>query len=414
METTNTTTKMYRIPEANKNKFDEKINKLVRKANKLGVSPITIRCIGEEFTEPNKETGKVYKYFVIEVIGEKPALDNWVFLGSLDITKEGSIIRTVPGVTLPEEYRHITESRCDHCHKRINRVNHHIVQHNETKEIKVVGTNCLSDFIGGDVDRRLAYCEYILRLDGDCAEFEDMDYCGGGSREYTSLTGYLCWVAMSIRLGGWISRKSANEWNEAHIEPPHKVATADSALWAMYSKKTDKPRPNSTDIERAENAVVWVRNELAMAAKSDYEWNLVTLAKADYIPDKAFGLAASIVSAYYRAKGIEVNKKYTKTISEYVGKEREKIQLIVTIEKALELDSDYGVTCMYRMRDEKGNILVWFASKVNYFRPTDSSDGIYIDVGHKVTIKGTIKKLEEYRGTKQTVLTRCKVLELHK
>lgn len=404
------TTKIYRIPEVNKNKFDEKINKLVRKANKLGVTPIIVKCIEEEFTEPNKE-GKVYKYFVMKVTGEKPTISGWTFLGSLDITEAGSIIRTVPGVELPEEYRSITTSRCDHCHKKINRVNHHIVQNVETKEIKVVGTTCLGDFIGTDVSRRLSYCEYILRLDEDCAEFEDIgDFSTAMS--YTSLREYLCWVAMSIRLGGWISKKTAYEYNQVHIEPPHKISTADSALFTMYSKANDKPRPNDTDIDRAENAVSWVKKELSTVARSEYEHNLVTLVKVDYIPEKAYGLAASIIPVYYRAKGIEISKKYTKTISDYVGKEKDKIQLTATVEKALEFDSDYGVRCMYRMRDEKGNVLVWWASKTVYFKPTNNDDGVYIDVGHKILIKGTVKKLEEYRGTKQTVLTRCKVLDL--
>ena len=40
-------------------------------------------------------------------------------------------------------------------------------------------------------------------------------------------------------------------------------------------------------------------------------------------------------------------------------------------------------------------------------------DGAYKDyeIGHKYLIKGSIKAHEEYRGVKQTVITRCKVVD---
>ncbi len=51
------------------------------------------------------------------------------------------------------------------------------------------------------------------------------------------------------------------------------------------------------------------------------------------------------------------------------------------------------------MQDENGNVYVWFAS--GNFVP---------DLGSHYHIKGTVKKHDDYKGDKQTILTRCKNL----
>ena len=59
-----------------------------------------------------------------------------------------------------------------------------------------------------------------------------------------------------------------------------------------------------------------------------------------------------------------------------------------------------GVQNIFTFEDEKGNVLTWFTAT-----HTD------IKVGTKFILEGTIKKLDEYKGTKQTVMTRCKIRE---
>ena len=48
-------------------------------------------------------------------------------------------------------------------------------------------------------------------------------------------------------------------------------------------------------------------------------------------------------------------------------------------------------------------LLVWFAS---------STPDNVLDDGIEYIVKGTIKKHEEYKGLKQTVLTRCKLTQI--
>lgn len=93
-----------------------------------------------------------------------------------------------------------------------------------------------------------------------------------------------------------------------------------------------------------------------------------------------------------------------KAISQYVGEIGERLEVRATYlfsgwweQRSF---SGYGTETMYchNFKDADGNVLVW---------KTTSSLGL--DDETEVTIKGTVKAHSEYKGEKQTVLTRCKV-----
>jgi hypothetical protein len=84
--------------------------------------------------------------------------------------------------------------------------------------------------------------------------------------------------------------------------------------------------------------------------------------------------------------------------SEWVGEEKERREFTLTVLRVFELDSDWGVTSLHKMVDADGNIFVWYASNE------------CLEQGKTFKLRGTVKRHDEYRGTKQTVLTRCVVL----
>jgi len=99
--------------------------------------------------------------------------------------------------------------------------------------------------------------------------------------------------------------------------------------------------------------------------------------------------------------------------SEYigeVGKRLKGLKLTITFETEFCYHKgswDERVSFFYTMVDEQGNIFTWKAS---------SPIGIVIDdkwnhlgKGDTVVLDGTVKEHKEYKGDKQTVLTRCKV-----
>lgn len=91
----------------------------------------------------------------------------------------------------------------------------------------------------------------------------------------------------------------------------------------------------------------------------------------------------------------EAASEYVGTVGEVYDNEVEVVSTFVSHA------GYYGPTTIIGMKDADGNKLVWFSSGM-----------ASVERGEKIRIKGRVKKHEEYRGVKQTTLTRCKVFDL--
>ena len=95
-----------------------------------------------------------------------------------------------------------------------------------------------------------------------------------------------------------------------------------------------------------------------------------------------------------------------KSISQHIGSIGDKIEFDAVLEKSawFEIPSfrGFGTDTMhiYTFRNESGDAIIW-----------KTSNGLGIENGEKVHVKGTNKEHSEYDNEKQTVLTRCKVTQ---
>lgn len=83
--------------------------------------------------------------------------------------------------------------------------------------------------------------------------------------------------------------------------------------------------------------------------------------------------------------------------SEYVGEIKERIEFEAEVTGVYGTEGHYGHTDIVKFKDGDRNMFTWFASGY-----TD------LERGDRITIKGTVKKHDDFKGVKQTVLTRCK------
>lgn len=87
---------------------------------------------------------------------------------------------------------------------------------------------------------------------------------------------------------------------------------------------------------------------------------------------------------------------------EYVGNVGGKIEAAVTLARQVTYETHFtyrGETnYIYIFTDDNGNTIVW---KTSAWQD--------IDEGQRYAIRGTVKEHNEYKGTKQTILTRCKI-----
>ena len=85
--------------------------------------------------------------------------------------------------------------------------------------------------------------------------------------------------------------------------------------------------------------------------------------------------------------------------TEWYGSIKDKVSLKAKLIRRGNYDTMYGTTYVYTFEDAQGHQLVW-----------KTGTWLEQDKGDEVTLNGTIKAHGEYKGIKQTELTRCKVI----
>ena len=98
----------------------------------------------------------------------------------------------------------------------------------------------------------------------------------------------------------------------------------------------------------------------------------------------------------------QAERKVTDAASEWIGEVKVRMEIEVKVLFIKEHEGYYGPVDIIKMQDMEGNGLTWFCTGISSLKR-----------GDHVKIKATVKKHEEYQGAKQTVLTRCTVLETY-
>ena len=103
----------------------------------------------------------------------------------------------------------------------------------------------------------------------------------------------------------------------------------------------------------------------------------------------------------------------------YFGEIGKRYELNLTLKREYSFVSHYGYreqeNYIYTMEDENGNVFVWKTTSVIGMDDVDKKGNWTFNGVHKndsFKCKATVKDHSEYKGTKQTVLTRVKVLSI--
>ena len=419
---------IYSIPKDNLKLVEEKVAKINGKAEKLQSAGLRIEIL-EEFLE--KYDGEAMIEMVkIQVIGAAPKLAGWTFIAKLDhFSLPGNvIIKAVPGATIPQEaldaihldsrqkdaaLHEINNLRssperiktlslrleekpyCDHCHTYRRRNDTFIVQH-ESGAYKQVGRTCLKDFLGHSPEGLL---RYLSQLNMFFTELEDHNsgwykFRGWRNAYVYELKEALEISAAFIRTYGFVSKQKATMDNPS-------TASLVSGCFGYYTNATDKPDVKDCDIQEAQEATDWV-SRVEDKGDNDYIFNLKRIVKAGHFSGSMFGLVASIIAAYRRANPkVKIEK-----LNEWVGNPKDKIETTVKIVGSYASFGWMGTTVtIYKMLDDQNRSLTWFSS---------ATKGISMEEGKVYKIKGRIKAHEEYKGWKQTILTRVTVIQEEK
>ena len=406
----------FDIPRGNIPALERKLKSLAKRASKLELGELLKWTLAESF-QVEKTSASGRKYFVtytpvtLTVAGDIVLPGGWHLVGVLDHTSADTpIIRSVPGEELPVEYR-AAGPDCDHCKGKRRRNTTIVIRSEETRaecgmdEYKQVGSTCIADYLGHksalDIATSYQYIgDFISGLSDEDGEFRRV------TPSAWELADCLAFVAACVRLDGWAPRSNSDNptanqawsWFIRNFRPI--VTKRDGTIYP--------PEVTDKDIELAAKALKWLDVQNPAKAKSDYIYNIQTIAKAETVTPKTIGMAASIIGTYKR--DVERQLRYAAErkakaaangghVSKWIGKDKERLRKLgITVLGTYETEGDYGLSTRVVFQDGLGNDFVWFAS-----------GSVELEQGASYIVDATVKRHNEFKGNKQTQVNRVRV-----
>lgn len=378
---------LFEIPALAMGVLQSKLDKLRKKAAKFGSGDIKLIRVGRRTETDGTQV------VIVAIEGNPVKHDGYTFLArldhNLDPTGESNIVYSMPGESLTEDQR-LAGADCDHCGWRRNRKDTFILRKDDDQSFIQVGRTCLKDFFGHDPAEVVRRAQYITKV------IDAVTNAGQGGEAYMTnrrsvdLQTFLSYVVSCVEENGWTSGKDA--WNDEA-----RVSTRDQACNSMFRwpYPLSEDRPTKEQIDTAAKVLEFIIT--LDPQKSDFNFNMSQMVKLEVIDYKATGIAAAMVFCYNRHVEQEVAKaaapKSDLDGSEYVGNEKERLDLDVKILSSKLHDGHFGTYYITRMLDGDGNLHISFGA---YHEEVDA----------QVKIRGTVKRHQEFQGVKQTVLNR--------
>jgi len=407
-------TKDFEIPAENLEGLRGRLVEVNKKAAKLGVPNVTM-TVGDRIVKktPTHSRGTLEEvFFNVTISGETPKFDGWAFTASLEMTDEGSLIRTMPGMECPPEHRE-RGNVCDHCGTKRRRANTYVVIHDDGRSMNV-GKNCLKDFMGSHRLNPALFARYFTFL-LDC--FDSPEGFGGfrhGEPSYDIATVLELTGAM-IASYGWVSGgmikdgkhegpSTASEVRTYLNHTPDRSSQSEDQMVAKVKAELEATR--ELRIADAQAAVGWITGEEHATPATDYIHTVRVLANRGWAGNKDFGFVCSILSTWRNAMNRKADREREAAAngkaaaeSQHVGTIKERREFTLKVNRVMALAGGFGVTYLHLMEDADGNRFKWFGTTTSL----DESEDF-------VTVKATVKNHGEYKGIKETILNRVVAL----
>lgn len=375
----------YTILASDLSYLSKKVKHISKKCAANGI-PFTF-IAGEPYKKVVSIKRTSYVFMVVDVEVECFFKHNgWSVLGC--VTRTNGITQCYfDDPSLLRQYKD-TDFNCDHCHKRVRRNSVVVLEHEDGRRV-VVGTSCVKEFTcgldGELVLEKAKFSDYLYSLLFDSDKFDP-------DKEYSiSSWGLACLDILPILSCAFYYCRTYGYYGKDC--PYDKVPTK---FLVHHNWRDNKFEPE--DENNAHDALQWIKDMSEDEyLKNTYLFNIRQIVDAEYCTADHIGLISSIPVAYNKSKISRIEKKNKKE-STFVGELGDKITVSVVMKNSIPYDSIYGGGYIHLFIDAEGNTFKWSTQKC--LRD--------VAVGDPLEISGIIKDHDEYRGEKQTVLTRCR------
>jgi hypothetical protein len=375
----------------------EKVAHLNRRAARLGCEKIAL-TVGEgvhkelSFAGPHGYPVSVFAMvYDCTVAGSVPVVDGgWEVMARLNVDQQGvqTFDLVAPGVdvtALPADVM------CQHCNKVRSRRCIYFLKGADGQVIRV-GSTCLESFLGCQSPAAYAWnaeAAWIhMMVEGDDSYGEDGWLSGGTRVEMFPTDTVIGYAVRACADDGYISRSRAGDYDRATVD-----RVSDMLMLGQVVELTG--------VEVA--IVAKVREAVAAMGESEYAFNVKSVIAAEYVTRRNLGIAASAVSVLERHQREQRAAAITR-VNEHVGQAGERIELDVILEGHKVTFSDWGESCLYRLRSTEGHSLVWWCSggrKESFEEAAEAGS---------FKVKATVKRHGEFNGLAQTTVNRVSVV----
>lgn len=374
----------YTIHSVLLERFENKLKSFQRKFAKYGDGKLVYSVSEPYIYEFDADVDGSIEAFdgreVIDITVEgEYKINEYEFVAALQFDNESGR-NIVNGGNIPEEF--LTRCACDHCKTSRARIRTVILCNGD--EYIQVGNSCVKDYLGVNIERYATYLSFWRDLE-DMEEDSKMMIVS--ARPAYLVEDVLLETAWRVAKSGYVSKEKAWEWE---------VDATSSAVWnALHSHLNHE---YTEEHRAAVKAVITFVN--AQEEDFGYISNLKSLINNKYVTNKNFGLLVSSFG-YYAAEMRKVAREKADQVtanSQWVQKVGDKLKFVARPVLIYSMETQWGYSYLYRFV-QNGNELIW-------------KTGTWLDTDIEYEVSGTIKAHNEYRGKKQTELTRCRVKEM--
>lgn len=361
-------------------RFENKLKSFQRKFDKYGDGSLVYTVSEPYIYEYNSEDEASIPAFdcheVIDVtVSGEYKIQDYTFVAALEFDSESGR-NIISGEAVPEKF--LTRCECDHCKTARRRVRT-IILRNGDNYIQV-GNSCVKDYLGVNIERYASYLSFWRELES--LELDNRVMITSARPAYL-VEDVLLETAKIVERSGYISRDKA--W-ELEKDP------TSSVVWNAIHSTTKREYTDSH-----QDAVQAVK-EMVSQKEDDFGYvtNLKTLLNNKYVTGKNFGLVVSSFGFYLAELAKQAREKIENITanSSWIGTVGDKLKFNAIPECIFSCESQWGYSYIYRFI-LNGNEVIW-------------RTGTWLDTSMEYEFTGTIKAHNEYRGKKQTELTRCR------
>lgn len=378
------------VPEWNIDKIYKLQKKLQKRSERIGLEPLVFQ-IGEPYyaslINENKQE-RFWKEYPVEISGSIPVVEGWEPIAYIEHRHaDGNIVKTFGDGQVPKRYRNC-DPFCEHCETHKIKVHSYVIRHVDTDEYKMVGMGCINQYVNADMLNVFKYLDRVMKDVDQVAnpDPEEMQYRQRWAE--VSVRQALAVAACSVSKHGYIKSSLG------------RTSTRNDVNDEFFSIYREHFYPAEDVAEKAGLVDRCINYWLEQSPKNDFVHNVQVIFGEGHVASNNMGYLVGAIGSYMNHVEQESKKNSFNVVNEYLDAEiKDRLEIDVIYLGAYTFQSYYGWTNIHRFVDKDGHVMVWF-----------SGNNVDAEHGDNLHIKATVKKFQEYKDKKQTVITRVNVM----